>query len=190
MSDPGRQPRGLADAGRDGRWIVLIGLMGAGKSAVGRVLAERTGRPHLDADAEIEAAAAATIAEIFARDGEAFFRRREAEVISRVLSGPPAILSTGGGAWLSDEVRDAIGRKGVSVWLRADLDTLWHRVRGRTHRPLLRAENPRKVLGDLMDRRYPVYALADVTVDSLPGRDVAATADAVLDALAARRVGA
>ena len=169
------------------RWIVLVGLMGAGKSAVGRVLAERTGRAHLDADAEIEAAAAATIAEIFDRDGEAFFRRREAEVIRRILSGPPGILSTGGGAWMSEAAREAIGRRGVSVWLRADLETLWNRVKGRAHRPLLRSSDPRGVLGDLLLKRYPTYALADITVDSLPGRDVGATAAAVLDALAVHR---
>ena len=181
---------GKGGAAAGDRWIVLVGLMGAGKSAVGRVLAERMGRPHLDADAEIESAAAATIAEIFARDGEAFFRRREAEVIRRILSGPPGILSTGGGAWLSEGVRGEVARHGVSVWLRADLDTLWHRVKGRTHRPLLRAEDPRAVLRGLMEARYPTYALADLTVDSLPGRDVGATADAVQDALAASEVRA
>ena len=173
-----------------GRWIVLIGLMGAGKSAVGRALAERTGRTHVDADAEIESAAAASIAEIFARDGEAFFRQREAEVVRRILSGPPGVLSTGGGAWLSEPVRAAVARQGVSVWLKADLDTLWHRVRGRGHRPLLDAPDPRAVLGELLAKRYPVYALADVTVESLPGRDVATTVDAVLYALARIRIGA
>ena len=181
---------GKGGAAAGDRWIVLVGLMGAGKSAVGRVLAERTGRPHLDADAEIEAAAAARIAEIFERDGEAFFRRREAEVIGRILSGPPGILSTGGGAWMWEATRAAIARRGVSVWLRADLDTLWHRVKGRSHRPLLRAENPRAVLGDLIEKRYPTYALADLTVESLSGRDVGGTADAVLDALASREVRA
>ena len=173
-----------------GRWIVLVGLMGAGKSAVGRLLSERTGRRHLDADSEIEAAAAATIAEIFERDGEAFFRRRESEVVRRILSGPPGILSTGGGAWLTESVRETVGRRGVSVWLRADLDTLWSRVRGRSHRPLLRSDDPRAVLGDLLEKRYPTYALADVIVDSLPGRDVSATAASVMAALEEHGVGA
>ena len=186
MSDAVRTAGGVAA----GQWVVLIGLMGAGKSAVGRVLAERMGRAHLDADHEIEAAAASTIAEIFARDGEAFFRRREAEVIRRVLSGAPGVLSTGGGAWMSEAVREAVGRQGVSVWLRADLDTLWGRVRGRAHRPLLQAEDPKGVLGGLLDARSPAYALADLTVDSLPGRDVPATAEAVLDALAGQEVRA
>ena len=172
------------------RWIVLVGLMGAGKSAVGRVLAERMGRRHVDADAEIEAAAAASIADIFARDGEAFFREREAEVVRRILSGPPGVLSTGGGAWLTASVREAVAASGVSVWLRADLDTLWGRVKGRAHRPLLKAENPRAVLDRLLTAREPVYALADVTVDSHSGRDVTGTAEAVLHALERRPVGA
>lgn len=173
-----------------GRWIVLVGLMGAGKSAVGRVIAERLSRAHLDADREIEAAAAASISEIFERDGEAFFRRREAEVITRILAGPPGVLSTGGGAWLSEPVRNAVVRRGISVWLRADLDTLWGRVRNRAHRPLLRVDDPRGVLAALLKERDPVYALADVTVDSIPSRDVPATADAVLEALSAEGVRA
>lgn len=178
-----------AAAGADpapGRWIVLVGLMGAGKSAVGRALAETTGRAHLDVDDEIERAARRTIAEIFARDGEGFFRAREAEIVGRVLAGPPGILSTGGGAWMSAKVRGAVAGRGVSVWLRADLDTLWTRVRGRAHRPLLRGADGREVLARLIEERSERYALADVTVESVPGRGVAETAQRVAAALRAR----
>ena len=170
-----------------GRWIVLVGLMGAGKSAVGRALAALTGRAHLDADDEIERAARASIAEIFARDGEAFFRAREAEVVGRVLAGPPGVLSTGGGAWMSAAVRRAVAERGVSVWLRADLDTLWPRVSGRAHRPLLRGADGRAVLARLMTERAPRYAQADLVVDSRPDRGVAETAAHLLDALHDRR---
>ena len=166
-----------------GRWIVLVGLMGAGKSAVGRALAALTGRAHVDADEEIERAARASIAEIFARDGEAFFRAREAEIVGRVLAGPPGILSTGGGAWMSAAVRRAVAERGVSVWLRADLDTLWPRVSGRAHRPLLHGEDGRAVLARLMDERAPCYAQVDLVVDSRPDRGVAETAAVLLSAL-------
>lgn len=169
-----------------GRWIVLVGLMGAGKSAVGRALAPMIGRAHLDADEEIERAARATIPEIFARDGEPFFRAREAEVVARVLAGPPGVLSTGGGAWMNPEVRARVGSRGVSVWLRADLDTLWPRVRGRAHRPLLQGPDGRAVLARLMDERAPRYADADLVVDSLPHRGVPETAEHLLAALRAR----
>ena len=170
-----------------GRWIVLVGLMGAGKSAVGRALAATTGRLHVDADEEIERAARASIAEIFARDGEPFFRAREAEVVDRVLLGAPGVLSTGGGAWMSAPVRAAVAGRGVSVWLRADLDTLWPRVRGRAHRPLLRGADGRAVLARLMAERAPRYAEADLVVDSRPDRGVDGTAAVLLDALRRRR---
>ena len=175
-----------AGAGISDRWIVLVGLMGAGKSAVGRALAERLGRVHLDADGEIERAADRSIAEIFAEHGEAFFRAREAEVVRRILAGPPGVLSTGGGAWLSAEVREAVAARGVSVWLQADLPTLWGRVKGRPHRPLLRTADPRGTLAGLKAARDPIYALADVTVRSEAERGVEATAGLVARALRER----
>lgn len=165
---------------------VLIGMMGAGKTAVGTALARLLGVPFLDSDAELERAADRSIAEIFERDGEAFFRAREHEVIARLLSGPPAILSTGGGAWMQEMNRSEIRRRGVSVWLRADLDLLWQRVRHKSTRPLLRTANPRETLATLLATREPVYALADLTVDSRPDASVTETAEAVLAALAAR----
>lgn len=140
-------------AGRRGprlhRGVVLVGMMGSGKTAVGRALAQRLHVPFLDSDAAIEEAAHATIAEIFARDGEPFFRDREAEVIARLLAGPPAVLSTGGGAFVAERNRAAIAARGVAVWLQADLDTLWERVRHKETRPLLRTADPRGTLARL-----------------------------------------
>lgn len=165
------------------RSVALVGMMGSGKSAIGRTLAARLGLPLLDSDAALEEAARRSIAEIFARDGERFFRAREAEVVGRVLAGPPGILSTGGGAWMSEDVRAAVSARGVSVWLRADLDTLWSRVKGRSHRPLLQGGDGRAVLRELMAAREPRYAAADHAVDSRPDRGVQQTAEAVLRAL-------
>ena len=118
--------------------VVMVGMMGAGKSAVGKEMAHLLGVPFLDSDAEIERAANATIAEIFARDGEAFFRDKEARVIARLLDEAPCVLSVGGGAFLRADTRERITRYGVSVWLKADLETLWQRVRRKDSRPLLR----------------------------------------------------
>ncbi|MBF0129534.1 MAG: shikimate kinase [Alphaproteobacteria bacterium] len=148
------------------RTVALIGLMGAGKSSVGRRVATRLGVPFLDADAEIEAAAGCTIAEVFARDGEAAFRDGERRVIARLLDGPPCILATGGGAFMDPETRAAIRRNAVSLWLRADLETLVGRTTGRTHRPLLMQGDPRETLRRLMEERYPVYAEADIIIDT------------------------
>lgn len=148
--------------------VALVGMMGAGKTAVGRALAARLGVPFLDSDAEIQAAANMTVQEIFARDGEPFFRRKEVQVIGRLLSGTPCILSTGGGAFLAEENRKAISEFGVSVWLNADLDLLWTRVRHRTTRPLLRTANPRQTLSEIYNARVPVYALADLSVKARP----------------------
>ncbi len=148
------------------RSIVLVGLMGAGKTTVGRRLARRLGLPFVDADAEIERAAGKTIPEIFEEDGEAFFRAGEERVIARLLEGGPQVLATGGGAWMSAATRARVREKGVSVWLKADLDILMERVSRRPGRPLLKAPNPRKVMQALMETRYPVYAEADVTVES------------------------
>ncbi|SFS09508.1 shikimate kinase [Yoonia litorea] len=146
------------------RTVVLVGMMGSGKTAIGRALAAELDVPFVDSDAAIEQAAAATISEIFARDGEAFFRKREAEVLRRLLSGPPGIVSTGGGAFLAEGNRAAIAEMGVAVWLNADLETLWERVRHKDTRPLLRTENPKKTLTEIYQARTPVYSLAGLHV--------------------------
>lgn len=166
--------------------VVLVGMMGAGKTAVGTALARLLGVPFLDSDEEIVKAANRSIAEIFERDGEPFFRARESEVLNRLLHGAPCILSTGGGAFLSEANRSLIHGAGVSVWLRADLDLLWHRVRHKTTRPLLRTANPRETLRTLYEARMPSYAEADLAVDSAPDISVEAMADRVAKALATR----
>lgn len=147
------------------RTVVLVGMMGAGKTAVGSALARMLGVRFVDSDDEIERAAGMSIPEIFARDGETFFRLKEAQVIGRLLAGPPCILSTGGGAFITPETRDEIARRGVSVWLSADPALLWARVKGKSTRPLLKTENPRARLEALCSDRAPVYALADIRVD-------------------------
>lgn len=147
------------------RSLVMVGLMGCGKSAIGRRLAAALGLDFVDADAAIEQAAGCTIAEIFERFGEAEFREGEARVIARLLEGPPCVLATGGGAYMNDQTRGLINQSGTAVWLRADLDLLVRRTAGRTHRPLLNVGDPRQTLARLMDQRYPVYAEAAVVVD-------------------------
>lgn len=169
------------------RSIVLIGMMGAGKSAVGAELGRRLGVPVRDTDTEIQAAAAATIPEIFARDGEAFFRARESEVLVRVLRGPPGIVSTGGGAWMRPENRAIISAAGVSVWLDCKLPILWQRVRHKPTRPLLQTADPRGTLERLLAERAPAYALADITVTVQDRDSVEATATRVLEAVRAHR---
>jgi len=144
--------------------VVLVGMMGAGKSAVGRTLADILAVPFLDSDHEIEQAANMSIPEIFARDGEPFFRAKESQVISRLLVEAPGILSTGGGAYMQEGNRAEIHEKGVAVWLDADLDLLWSRVRHRDSRPLLRTPNPRATLSELYRKRVPIYALAELSV--------------------------
>lgn len=166
--------------------VVLVGMMGAGKTAVGKALADRLHVPILDSDAEIERAAARTIPEIFARDGEPFFRLKEAQVIARLLCAPPGILSTGGGAFMTDTNRAAISAKGVAVWLDADLPLLWQRVRHKDSRPLLRTADPLGTLRALYDIRVPVYALADLKVKVMPRYSIDETAELVLQALATR----
>ena len=160
--------------------------MGAGKTAVGTAMARILGVPFLDSDEEIVRAANRTIAEIFEREGEPFFREKEAQVIGRLLRGPPCILSTGGGAFMSDRNRAQIAEAGVAVWLRADLDLLWNRVRHKSTRPLLRTADPRGTLAELLARRGPVYALAEVVVDAEPGLPVEAMARKVIAALSVR----
>ena len=151
------------------RTIVLVGLMGAGKSKVGRRLALRLGLPFSDSDPEIEAAAGETIEEIFANRGEQVFRDGERRVIARLLAQPVQVLATGGGAFMDPMTRSLIGRRGVSLWLRADLDTLVARILRRNDRPLLKRGDPRVILAELMERRHPIYAEADLTVDSGAG---------------------
>jgi len=148
------------------RSIVLIGLMGAGKSAIGRRLAKRLGLPFVDADKEIETAAGKSINEIFADHGEDYFRDGERRVIARLLSNGPIVLATGGGAYMNAETRAEVAEKGVSIWLKADLDVLMERVSRRDTRPLLRAGDPREIMQRLIDERYPVYAGADITIES------------------------
>lgn len=146
--------------------IVLVGLMGSGKSRIGKELARQLKLPFFDADAEIEKAAAHTIPEIFNKYGEAEFRRGEREVIQRLLSGSPKVVASGGGAFIQPLIREMIARDGISVWLRARLETLVRRTSRTDHRPLLRVADPAERLRQLMDERYPVYALADITVDA------------------------
>jgi len=162
--------------------VVLVGLMGAGKSCVGRRLAARLGIAFADADKEIEAAAGLTISEIFTKLGESAFREGERKVMARLLSGEPMILAAGGGAFLDPETRRLVKTHGVSLWLRADLDLLVKRTAGRDHRPLLKTGDPREILGRLIDLRYPIYAQADVIVDS-QDLDPDVTVDAVQAAL-------
>jgi len=151
------------------RSIVLVGMMGSGKSSIGRRLAARLALPFVDADAEIEKAANMTIAEIFANQGEAYFRAGEARVIARLLESGPQVLATGGGAFMNPETRAAIRAKGISIWLKAPPDVLIKRIKRRSDRPLLANDDPLETLNRLIEERYPVYAEADVTVKS---RDV------------------
>lgn len=152
-----------------GRSIVLVGLMGAGKTTVGRRLAQRLGLPFLDADVEIEKAAAQTIPEIFAEHGEAYFRDGERRVISRLLAEGPLVLATGGGAFMNAATRARIAEHGLSIWLKADLATLMSRVRRKSNRPLLNNPDPEGTMRRLIDERYPVYAGADLTIFSGEG---------------------
>ena len=166
--------------------VVLVGMMGAGKTAVGTALARQLGVAFKDSDEEIVRAASRSIAEIFERDGEPFFRSRETEVISRLLRSTPCVLSTGGGAFLSESKRQLIHDVGVSVWLKADLELLWQRVRHKTTRPLLRTSNPRETLRTLYEARQPLYAMADIVVESAAERSVDDMAARVVEALKAR----
>jgi shikimate kinase len=167
--DVGPPPDGIIAERLGQRSIVLVGMMGSGKSSIGRRLAARLGLPFVDADTEIEKAAGMTIADIFALRGEPEFRSGEARVIARLLEGGAQVLSTGGGAFMSSDTRAAIAVKGVSIWLNAELDVLMKRIRRRQDRPLLKTDDPAATLRRLMEERYPIYALADLTVES---RDV------------------
>ena len=169
------------------RTVVLVGLMGVGKSAVGRRLARRLDLPFIDADAEIEAAAGNTIEELFRQHGEAEFRAGERRVIARLLEGEPHVLATGGGAFMDPETRSLVRARGISIWLNADLDTLVERVSRRSNRPLLKNGDARQTLADLMAVRNPVYAEADITVASVDrplGEMTVRVADALQDWIA------
>ncbi len=166
------------------RPLVLIGLMGAGKSCIGRRLAQRLSLDFVDADHEIETAAGCSISDIFALYGESAFREGERKVMARLLDGSARIVAAGGGAFMDPATREIVRARGISLWLRAELDLLIKRTAGRDHRPLLNQGDPREILGRLIQRRYPVYAEADIVVDSRdepPER----TVDAVLAAVAA-----
>ncbi|MBM3607186.1 MAG: 3-dehydroquinate synthase [Alphaproteobacteria bacterium] len=166
-----------------GRSIVLVGIMGSGKTSVGRRLAARLGLDFVDADHEIEAAAGMTIAEIFARDGEAYFRDGERRVIARLLDERQRVVATGGGAFMNARTRDKIALRGFSIWLNASFDVVMKRVRKRNNRPLLQTSDPEAAMRRLMQERYPVYALADLEVPSTDGPHEAVI-DTILERLA------
>jgi len=179
-------PEAAVVAALGARSVVLVGMMGAGKSSIGRRVALRLGIPFVDADEEIEIAhAGMKIREIFAEHGEPYFRAGEARVIARLLDGGPQVLATGGGAFMNPDTRAAIAAKGISIWLKAEFDVLMKRIKRRHERPLLKTEDPGATLRKLMEERYPVYALADLTVQS---RDVLhdKIVDEIVSALAGR----
>ncbi|HMG47309.1 MAG TPA: shikimate kinase [Allosphingosinicella sp.] len=165
--------------------IVLVGLMGAGKSTVGRRLAKRIGLPFADADEEIEAAAGLTIAEIFERHGETHFRNGERHLLARLIAGPPRVIATGGGAFMDDETRALILARCTAIWLDAEVETLAGRVGRRDHRPLLEGKDPLALLRGLAEIRNPVYAEAHLTIrgGALPHEQVV---DRIVEALAAQ----
>ncbi|MBU1286502.1 MAG: shikimate kinase [Alphaproteobacteria bacterium] len=164
------------------RTIALVGLMGAGKSTVGRRLAEKLGRQFYDSDHEIEKAAGLSVADIFATHGEADFRRGEQKVLERLLGEAPHVLATGGGAYMNEETRALLREKAVTIWLNADLETLWRRVQKKNTRPLLKRADAKTVLQDLFIEREPIYAQADLVVHSKEGPH-GATVNAILKAL-------
>jgi shikimate kinase len=168
QNDANEQASATAILGRLGqRSIVLVGMMGVGKSSIGRRLAARLGVPFVDADTEIEKAAGMSIPDIFARHGEAYFRSGEARVIARLLDSGPQVLASGGGAVMNADTRAAIKAKGVSIWLNAEVDVLLRRIAKRKHeRPMLHTDDPSETLRQLLITREPVYALADLTVQS------------------------
>ena len=166
--------------------VALIGMMGSGKTAIGTATARMLNVPFLDSDTEIIQAANLSIAEIFERYGEAFFREKEAQVVARLLDGPAGILSTGGGAFLDAENRAMIAQRGLAVWLRADLELLWARVKHKDTRPLLRTADPKATLAGLLEAREPVYAEAGLTVDASPDYTIEAMSEKVIEALLTR----
>lgn len=173
---------GKNEAAYASRTVALVGLMGAGKSTVGRRLAASLSRDFFDSDVEIEEAAGLTIPEIFSIHGEPEFRRGEKKVLERLLEYAPHVLATGGGAYLDPDTRDLMREKAITVWLSADLDTLWRRVSKRGHRPLLKTENPKDALARLFEERSPIYSEADIIIKSVDGPH-SDTVDAILEAL-------
>ncbi len=171
---------------RPDRSIALVGLMGAGKSTVGRRLARRLDLPFADADEEIERAAGLSIAEIFERFGEAHFRDGERRVIARLVAGPPQVIATGGGAFINEETRRLILERCIAVWLDAEVETLAERVSRRDHRPLLKGKDPQALLEALAERRNPVYAEAHLTIRSAPVPHERVV-DRIVEALAERQ---
>ncbi len=171
------------------RSIVLVGMMGAGKSSIGRRLASDLNLPFVDADAAIESAAGMSIPEIFEAHGEPYFRSGEARVIARLLESGPQVLASGGGAFINPQTRELIRARGVSVWLKADLDVLLRRIKRRSDRPLLRTDDPERTLQRLIEERYPIYAEADVTIQSRDVSHEAIVAD-IMAGLAERLAGA
>ena len=201
MSDPERldgtgapMPETAIVAGLGPRSVVLVGMMGAGKSSIGRRLAARLSLPFADADNEIEVAHdRMSIPDIFSTYGEAYFRAGEARVIARLLDGGPQVLATGGGAFMNPDTRTAIAAHGVSVWLKAEFDVLMRRIKRRQDRPLLKTEDPGETLRALMAERYPIYGQADITIVSreVPhDKIVDEIVGALADRLAAKAAGA
>ncbi len=164
------------------RLIVLVGMMASGKTSIGKLLAMRLGIPFVDADHEIETAAHMSIPEIFARHGEADFRSGERRVIARLLREGPRVLATGGGAFMSDVTRQAIAERAISVWLKADAETIFRRARRRSNRPLLQTDDPEATIRRMIETRYPIYGEADITIMSEDGPHDA-TVDKVIEAL-------
>lgn len=166
--------------------VVLVGMMGSGKTSVGKVLSTVLGVPFADTDIEISNDANSTISEIFERDGEVMFRQAETRIIKRLLDGNPCVVSTGGGAFLKNENRKIISRFGVSVFLKVDREILWERVRRKDTRPLLKTASPRDTLFKILDTRQDIYNLADFTVESNKGSSITQSANTVIDLLSRR----
>lgn len=167
VADGGQIERVLTHLGK--RCIVLVGMMGAGKTSIGKRLANLMHLPFLDADSEIEKAANLSIPEIFAKHGEADFREGEKRVVARLLASGPAVLATGGGAYMSEETRERCRAEGVTIWLKADVPILLERVRKKGNRPLLDRPNPEEVMRELLKQREPIYGLADIVIASREG---------------------
>mgnify|MGYP002877149284 CR=1 FL=1 len=166
--------------------VALVGMMGSGKSAIGKVVSSIIDVPFVDADVEIEKAAKLSIPEIFERHGEKFFRDRENQVIKRLLKQRPCILATGGGAFVNEKIRISIKQHGVSVWLNADLETLWKRVKHKKTRPLLRTDNPKETLANIYKERIETYSLADVIIESRGTSSLDKMANRVINSLLTR----
>jgi len=149
--------------------IVLVGLMGCGKTAIGRRLAKKLGLPFVDLDQAIEEAAGMSVTDIFAKQGEQYFRQLELEAAKRLMNGKQSVLATGGGAFINDEIRALVKDRGISVWINADLETLLERVSKKNTRPLLEKGNKEEILKELIDKRYPIYSQADITVPTSHG---------------------